>query len=853
MNNFAVRLYQTVGAIGSSIALFTTLLGCARKEEPPVVSQPIPQAVKHVPVLNFQTLWQDESQYIVETVASDLTEMAYFAKHRQALDVQTLPAVAEETSAPNAKTLTYHVTMQLASDGTLECDLPITTPIWSPITYRPLVRALFSKLQLKSGDADNVPPSGLLHTLSEPKADVIAEADRSLSKKLTGNFASAATHEEAALLLASFALRENSGMFFQIRFELCRIAAHLAFAQGLRGDRAPTIEGQFAEVALVTLYNNQVTALGLMRSIPDNDETSAWKRALRMRATGDYRIIAESDTPTLLEKIEWFRARAHSVSVDRAWADLRLRDDWKPLADWSRTINSNPSSVEVGHAALATGLRTEFREYGLVHKIETGFEPNKDEFVDTLNADPERCVVRNPDGSPLIQVIGWGTWAAFLQRHLCNTMRSDFNFLQYIWAVKDRALDYRNWADGIFSGLRLYPMVRRQNATDEAYYRKAQDDTMALVHRSPQVVPAEAWNYVCYTVPFAPLYIPPPHAFINEWHKHNPPPGTAYNPLPRLNHPSLTNQPDTIARIEYMHALAPYDEDITFNLLRIRDGDNPTAEQLQQAYAAVLDFQPFPCSRIAGQYDNDPQTYGQWMNKAAVLDPSYYETLAKFYVEQGREADAANAYIQWIANGVDEVAIANDSGWLVDYFERTGHADNATQLANRAAETYSSRGLLVKARLLERRHEYDDALKYYQAIYDRYDEAGDIIGFLYRLKTTKTLDANQAALLTHLMKVNVPEGINKVTIDGETPPPQTGVIVNAENNFVRDAGLQRDDVIVAIRGYQVTSWKSYVALRALDPDAPITLTIWRDSHYFTSKPLPAGFRFGMDLGDYRAR
>ena len=854
MNNFSKQLHKAAGASAASIVLFAILSACARKEEPPVVSQPVPQPVaKPAPVRNFQTPWQDETQYIVEIVASDLTEMAYFAKHGQALDVQSLPAVAEEVSKPGSRILTYHVTAQLASDGALQCDLPITTPIWSPTTYRPLVTALFAKLQLKSGDADNVPSSSLLRILSEPRADTIAKTDLELSKKLAGNFTSAATHEEAALLLASFALRENSGMFFQIRFELCRIAAHLAFAQGLRGDRAATIEGQLAGAALVVLYNNQVTALDIIQSIPDNDDTAVWKRALRMRATGDYRIIAETDTPTLWEKIEWFRARAYSVNADRAWADLRLRDDWRPLADWWRTLNSNPCSVEVGHVALAAGMRAEFGEYGLVYKIETGFDPNNKELVDTLNTAPERCIVRNPDGSPLIHVIGWGTWAAFLQRHLCNTMRADFNFLQYMWDVPDKALDYRNAVDARFSGLLLYPLVQRQNATDNAYYRKEQDDTMALVHRSPQMVPAEAWNYVCYTVPFGSLYIPPPHAFINEWHKHNPPPGTAYNPSPRLNHPSLTNQPDTITRIEQMHALAPYDEAITFYLLRIRDGETPTPEQLQQAYAAVLNFQSLPCEQIASRYKDDTQAYEQWMNKAAVLDPSYYRILAEFYVKKGRETDAANAYIQWMSNEVDEVAIANDSGWLVDYFERTDQPDSATQLANRAADTYSARGLLVKARLLERRHDYNGALHYYQAIYDRYEYAGSIIGFLSRLKAAKGLEASEAALLDHLLKVNLPGGINKVEINDKTPPPQIGVIVNTENRYITKAGLRRGDVIAAIRGYQVTSWASYIVLRDLDPDTPITLTIWRASHYFTSKPLPAGFRFGVDLGDYHAR
>jgi hypothetical protein len=848
------------------LVLALLLLGACSREEEPVESAPhatIAVVPKKPRSPNFQTPWQDESQYIVETISADLAEMAYYAKYKQPLAEASFPVDAVEKPARTDDQLAYYVTVRLGSAGDVTCEVPLSAGIWSPAAYRALVQALFDKLQLKVPAEDAVTAAGslgLLKTLTEPRAEILTKTDQELSEKLVKEFTSPTRHEEAALLLGVFTLREASGKFFQIRAELCRMTAHLAFASGLRNGKGSSAEGSLAEAMLTTLYNNEIRALKQLEAIPDSDDMAVWKRALRMRVTGDYRILGESDSRTLLEQLEWFRAQARSISPDHAWQSLKIRDEWKPMADWYRIVNlhhwpfdqNTATSVELGHVMLEAGFGAEFREAALVYADETGTKLTAANMVEALNAEPARCIIPKNDGTVRIRVIGWGLWAAFLQRHLCHTIESDFYFLNSMWDVPDKARDYRQFMDDRLSGLRLYPFVRRSNSTEEAYYHRAQDDEMQLVHRCPQYVPAEAWNEICYNVSFGPLYIPPPHAFINEWHRHNPPPGSVYDIFPRINHPSLTNQPNSIARIERLQAMAPYDEAIDYELLHIRAGAKPTAAQFEEVHAAMLDFTPWACRQLASIDEKNAAAFEKWTLKAAAVDPTAYHDLASFYAKNKRDDEAAKAYLQWIANETDDVAIANDSSWLIDYFERTGQAENATKLADRAAGAYSRRGLQAKAHLLERRQDYAGAVEYYLKVHERYEAPGLVIGCIMRFKKHSD-DPRYDSLLEQLMQQYLPTGLKPFQPANLTSPPVVGVLVHSENLSITWAGLKKGDIIVAERGYQVPDWVGFKVIRDLEVDIPYVLKVWRDSRYVDLKPLPADFRFGIDLIDYRAK
>lgn len=567
-----------------------------------------------------------------------------------------------------------------------------------------------------------------------------------------------------------------------------------------------------------------------------------------MRSTKDFRSSGEGVIPTLLETREWFRARAEMIDADRAWDSLRLNAEQSPMADWTRIVRSQTPSVKLGHYLLREALGAELREFSTVVRINLGTEVSEQGIVDLLNREPSRCVTADATGAPQISVLGMGRWAAFEQRNLCSAIAADFAFMHKRWGVPEEAAAYRDKLDALFSGLRLYPLVRRQNATDVAYYKKAQDDSMALVRRSPHLVPAEAWNEICYEVPFGPIYIPPPHAFINEWHKLNPLPGTAYHPFPRMNHPSLVSRPDAVARLEQMHRLAPYDTIITHNLLRLRDGDEPTAGKIEEAYARVIDYYPTTSRQLARLKAQDPEQFEKWMWKAVALDPSYLEDLADWFVARKQEDRAATTYAQWMANENNELRVAASAEWLVQYLERKGQTEKAAQLAERAAMTGSSAGFMTKARHLTRCGKIDEALEVYLENQRRYHAPGALIAFILKLPAAQRTVRCQQELKAATEKI-FPSGLQKLAVSGKAAAPKVGVRVQKENDLIREAGLQQDDIIATVRGYQVPSWQGFTVLRSLDEDAPFEMQVWRKDRYLTLK-LPARYRFGINLADF---
>jgi hypothetical protein len=256
-----------------------------------------------------------------------------------------------------------------------------------------------------------------------------------------------------------------------------------------------------------------------------------------------------------------------------------------------------------------------------------------------------------------------------------------------------------------------------------------------------------------------------------------------------------------------------------------------------------------PLRRLASMNRKDPAAYQKWISRAAAIDPSSYRDLAKFQAEGGRDDAAAKTFALWIEREPDEVAIANDAEWLIDYYERTGQTARSTALAERAAETYSSRGLVAKSRLLERRGDFPGAIDLLQKNRERYDDPGPLLGLLVRMQSSSA-DSRLSGLRDKLIKEYFPDGLKEFV--GTTAPPQFGVRVHTENDAIRDAGLRRGDIVVAMRGYQLTNWRTYVLLRGLESEAPYVLTVWRNNQYFDLKPLPARLRFGVNLMDYRA-
>jgi hypothetical protein len=672
-----------------------------------------------------------------------------------------------------------------------------------------------------------------------------------VSQQLENNFTNAALHEQAAVLLGAFAMREHSGDFYDIRSPLCRMTTHLAMARFLSGDQPPGINGRIAEAMLLLLMNNEAAVVEQLNGIPAGDKAlEAWVKTLRAEATADYRIFADPTNVYPIERIAWFRSFVKSVDTDLAWNKLAAKE--KSAPGFARIANESYYSVETGHELLAASVGAEIGEIAAVHNLAREKKLDQKSIVTEMNALPGRCFAMNATNGANVAIIGWGQWAMFFQRQLGHAIEHNFDFIKNKYGVPEEAKDFSEKCEKAFGGLRLYPFVRRYVCTDRESYHKATDDSFKVTVETPQLTPAECWNELCYAGPNHENYNPNPNPHINEWHKHNPPPGTAYNPLPRFNHPSLVGRPDAITLVEGLHATAPYDEDISFNLIRMKFRDKKQAltyDQAREIYKMVLPYATYAMSTVADTVQDRPDQYELLCSNAAVMDPSRFFLLGEYFETNHMDEKAARYFEKGNQLCGDSVTAASHAPWLVAYYLKKGQTGKAQTVADWAGETYSGRGLEAKAQFLEATGKYTEAFEWYARKEERYKDSGSLISFCRRYKA-KTGNTRFDAELNRRIAEQFPKGMEQVSLKDFNSPPVDGVMVKDQNELSRSAGLGIGDVIVALNGIRTRNLAQYLAIRGSLTVPEMTMIVWQGKQYKQLVASPPEHKFNILIVDY---
>jgi hypothetical protein len=506
----------------------------------------------------FKTHFQNESQFIVETIVSDLAEQVYYAKHRRLPDAQQFSVVSVlkdyGNDFPDESTPRYEITISFETNRPgLRAALQVNGPIWSPKIYAGLATMLATNAGLNvGGPREQNDDLALLSALADSTAITIEIENQKLSKALEREFTNPFFHEEAAVLLGAFALRDHAGDFSDIRLPLCRMTAHLCMAQLVSGQRAPSMTGRMADAMLFTLMNNEVSGLEKLDQLDSRDPViMKWVRTLRAYNTKDYRQITNSAATSPIENIARFNAFARFVDVSAGWN--RLTENEKKIPDYVRIAETRDFSVETGHELLDVSLPLEVKECMAIYEKCHAQQLAPAGMIRELNVAPERCFTTATDGSIRVDVIGWGQWASFFQRHVCLAMVQDFDFMERKWGVHDEAARYAAAFDKTFGGLRLYPLVRRFNCTDAASYLNAVKDGEKVCSATPHLVSFRCWHHLI--VPVAGAQAPSPGA-LEDWIVFGAPPGTAFEAGERqfLFHYK--------ARGPKAHELAPYETNL---------------------------------------------------------------------------------------------------------------------------------------------------------------------------------------------------------------------------------------------------------------------------------------------------
>ena len=802
----------------------------------------------------FKTHFQTESQFIIESILTDIAEMCWFAKTHTPPEPGKISAAAVETPDSQFDAPKYQITIS-SPNGQISTALEVHGPIWSPEVYTNAAQLIFKEFGVKSpqytrsGGND----TAMLKELLELTAINIETQNKNLSDALGQDFMNPALHEKAAALMAIFALRDSSGDFFDIRPPLNRVTAHLTMAKVLATGSPFGPNGAVAEAALLSLINDQKDALKKAAALDANiPELAAWSRTICAQTTHDYRPLAAAGSRSTAEGIAWFKAYAYSVDVTLAWEKMSAQQKSK-LPDLCRFAQNLRHSVGLGHVLSEIRLSLEMKEFGDVCELARGARPAKKDFISLLNEMPEGCFSIDANKYRRVRVIGWGQWAAFGQRHICHAMQRDFDFYQRMWGVPEEARKFSSQCDEVFSGLRLYPFVRRFNCLKEHDYQTSIDDGLRVTQETPQLVPVECWNYMCFEVPFAAPYKPNPNPHINEWHNHNPLPGTAYDFIARTEHPSFVQRGDYANRLSKLHERAPYDEVICRAFIDVTYKDRGTLEQEKAAWGPLLQFNSHVMNELAARkLTHDPVAYEAMVKQAATLDPDYYFSLGEFFVN--RKDDAKT--ILYLQNGTDlssdAVTASAYAGPLIKAYLRAGATNQAAKIADFAAEVYSYDGLIAKADFLEAMGRYSEALNYYKMIEERYSQFGATISFCQRYKA-KTGKTDFDVIMKRRLLEIFPGGLENVMLNSFKQPPTDGVRVSQVNSETEKVGLNACDIIVAVQGIHVHNFDQYCYARETKNTPELTLIIWQNNHYREVVATPPNHRFGVSMGTFAAK
>jgi hypothetical protein len=719
------------------------------------------------------TLYHTEFAWAVGQSVADIAEMAA-AAHRQAVAPVAAPA------------------------GVLP---------WTPEALVELARTQFG--QVPASSPGRPQPANQYPALAHLTAEAVARASETVSASLRQNMRSSPTHESAALVLSAFGLREAARDMSDIRWTLNRMTAHLAVAEALRVPGAgPSTDGQLARVAFLALANRSASGLAALEAIADRPADAplaAWKRALRLRLTGDWRITTVSALAYRVEKLEYFRARRQTLRTVRAGEELTSIKE-PVAADVARIVQHFSYGVEDGGDIVAQALGAELLELSAVYRLVERRELPVTLPPAIVNLRAGRLM---SDGGP--RVVPWGAWAEFAQRHIGMHVVEMNHFYRHLYGSPERADEIKTRFDLMFRAWTMFPVASAQWTKGprgaEADLRHI-NQAIDVAYRSPELVNYGSWSWLAFGAAYevvargmpdrAAWFVTPPSAAV------------PYDAGIRARD-VLTSIP--LPAVEALIAEASSDVSLHARALAPRPNGQALAARIRQWFEARAGFDLYAIDAAVAWSPTLAEDI-TWRQRGCALSVSQCLSLAWLHAYARDEARAVEEYERAFRSpALDAVSMSNFSAWLVSYYERSNQLERAYDLATRSAAVGSARGMTTLARLHERRGRLDEAETLYRRIAERYVQSSEeLAGFLYR----QAIVAGKAAYLDRwraLERQLFPAGLRRLP-DLMRDKPATGVFVYEDSSWSRRVRLQAGDIIVGVDGWLVENKDQYDAVIA---------------------------------------
>jgi hypothetical protein len=755
--------------------------------------------------------YSSEEAWVVGEIARDVTEMASF------------PATAPPPSVQPVAGQSARYRVARADGAGAAVDVDLSQQLWSPESFVPLVAAVAGQTTTTAATTRPVVHTDLLELT--PSALVAASA--SVSSDLARDMRNPATHDAAAMTIGAFALRESAGRFHDVRWSMNRMTAHLALAAAFRNGAPATMDGRIAEAILLTLANHQTRALALLDSLQKenaSEPVGAWVRALKLRVTQDWRLSTSPGTASLVEKQEYFRARRATVARSLASHELEVLNV-SPGVEWNRMVQASAMSIEDG-GVVDDALALEQAESAAVFNAIHG-RAIASESEEPLNVRAGRCL---DGGKP--NVLPWGAWAEFSQRHLAMLVWRIDSYYRRSIGDSSRADEERQILENELGDLSMFPLGTifwtkgpRAVEADLQYINEAIDAAVS----APERVTSTVWSFLETSANYEAVRasMPSKRGWFFALAVRTP-----YDAGVRAQEMGLAAQPDLVDAIVRE---APYDYTFGTELIRTRYGDKAPYADVLRVFSPRLEYD-LRALRIARDRATDPEERLRVSRLSCAVASAECMALGAELARQNRADEAAREYARAFDDpSVDAVSISNNAGWLVNYYVDRKQTAAAEALADRASSTGAYEGVIIKAYLDERLQRFQVAEEEFTTAGNRYNRPAELIGFYYRAVNVHKQAAYKPRLDEHLARV-FPNGLVSLSL-GSTRP-ETGVMITRDSELSRSAGLQAGDLIVGLEGWRVENLSQYRAINAFFKTDAMKITAWRTTAFDASVTAP---------------
>lgn len=801
-----------------------------------VLAQPVRQVSKNFTPPKFGS----QNQFIESAILKDTALMLVYAKTGQpaAVDVTWMGVSPEGATAYRLTLLSNVVNVELAAN----------LPIWEPGRYDDAVAKMATIMGVRPTVPRSRPRQDILQELANPRLETLATISDDLSRNLAEQMLDATIHEQAALLLAAFALRERLEPVDDVRWALNRLTAHLAVAHWCAGTE-PGIEAQYALASAYALMNLQTNALERVRWLGTQPQQNLhWNRALFARITGDYRPLqtAPAESLSLLEWEERIYAISRSVGQQAAVKELRkflkVTGGKDPGSDVCFCIFQGelPDSVSMGRALyLEPLLAMTLKDLALVSRV-NGHALLKintpDELATRLNVEPGPCV--HSEGQ--VRIVDWGAWAMQFQRRLAIYYARSLRFMEHQWGLPAAEVaQEKRQLDKVLGKLWLVPCLAGAFG-DTAQLARAHE----LFVARPQVVPISAaldmiFNHSTQFATGRHSMDDPQFAqYLGEL-QYAPdfPTGTFLGFNGVIQYYDWSSDPKLAVR------QMPYSSVAAHRYIRRL---HPPALEVRELLKNLSEYDTYAGRQVADSYSSEQLVAKEVVyQKIAEQDPDYYRTLFYLFLTND-PAKAAGYFEKAREGGADPVGNANAAKPVVLYFLATGNQAKAKEIAEEACLTGSALGFEAMQAYCVKTHDYDRGLTAAQDEEDRYGDDDVVLNYLEMVrKEPPGYHGFDKLYEQRLARFN---SADFITYQPTTAPPVCGV-------KLVDAGrtLRAGDIIVAVDGKAVRTSRELRNLRRrysrkTGDEQNIPMTVYRGGRYLEIKDTTA-FLCVIEFGD----